>query len=58
MTSLAQANGRRVVVLVQGNRRPQPFAQHWPSHRLPNTGEDAATYGVSYALGYVQPRRL
>jgi hypothetical protein len=58
MTGLAKADGRRVVVLVQGNRRPQPFAQHWPSYRLPNTVGDAASYGVSYALGYVQPRRL
>jgi hypothetical protein len=50
MTSPAQADGRRVVVLVQGNRSPQPFAQHWPSHRLPITG--------GHAVSYVQPRRL
>jgi hypothetical protein len=58
MTSPAQADGRRVVVLVQGDWRPQPFAQQWPSHRLPNTVGDAVSYGVSYAVGYVQPRRL
>ena len=58
MTSPAQADGGRVVVLVEGNRRPQPFAQHWPSYRLPITVGDAASYAVSYGLGYVQPRRL
>jgi hypothetical protein len=58
MTSLAQADGRRVVVLVQGDWRPPPVAQRWPSHRLPTTVGDAVSYGVGYAVGFVQPRRL
>ena len=45
--SLAQAGGRRVVVLVHGGASPQPFAQAWPAHRLPeNTGR---------VVGYVEP---
>ena len=48
--SLAQAGGRRVVVLVSGGARPQPFAQYWPAHRLPKT--------TGRVVGYVEPRRL
>jgi hypothetical protein len=50
ITSLVQADGRRVVVLVHGGARPQPFAQHWPAHRLPKTARNVE--------GYVEPRRL
>jgi hypothetical protein len=48
--SLAQADSRRVVVLVQGGARPQPFAQYWPAHRLPKTAGNV--------VAYVEPRRL
>jgi hypothetical protein len=48
--SLAEAGGRRVVVLVSGGARPQPFAQYWPAHRLPKT--------TGRVVGYVEPRRL
>jgi len=44
MKSLTQADGRRVVVLMPGGRRPQPFAQGWPAHRLPGN-----------VVAYVQP---
>jgi hypothetical protein len=47
--SLTQADGRQVVVLLRGGSRPQPFAQHWPVHRLPRTAGDV--------VAYVQPRR-
>jgi hypothetical protein len=50
MRYLAQADGHRVVVLIQGRWRPQPFAQPWPAHRLPRTAGNV--------VGYVQPRRL
>jgi hypothetical protein len=46
--SLAQADGRRVVVLVHGGARPQPFARLWPAHHLPKTAGNA--------VGYVQPQ--
>ena len=49
MTSLAQADGRRVVVLVNGGVRPQTFAQPWAAHRLPKTAGNVA--------GYVEPSR-
>jgi hypothetical protein len=45
--SLAQAGGRRVVVLVPGDASPQPFAQTWPAHRLPKTS--------GHVVGYVEP---
>jgi hypothetical protein len=48
--SLVQAGGRRVVVLVQGGARPQPFAQQWPAYRLPKRAGNVE--------GYVEPRRL
>ena len=47
--SLVQADGRRVVVLVHGGARPQPFAQHWPAHRLPKRAGNVE--------GYVEPSR-
>jgi hypothetical protein len=49
MKSLTQAGGRRVVVLVSGGRRPEPFAQNWPAHRLPATAGNV--------VAYVQPQR-
>lgn len=49
LKSLTQAGGRRVVVLIQSGRPPQPFAQRWPVHRLP-----AAAGNV---VVYVQPTR-
>ena len=45
--SPAQADGRRVVVLVNGGARPQPFAQYWPAYRLPKTSGNV--------VGYVEP---
>ena len=48
--SLVQAGGRRVVVLVQGGVRPQPFAQQWPAYRLPKRAGNVEAY--------VEPRRL
>ena len=53
MTNLAQAGGRRVVVLVSAGARPQSFAQYWPAHRLPETAETAG--GM---VAYVEPRGL
>ena len=50
ITRLAQADGRRVVVLVHGGARPQPLAQHWPAHHLPKTAGNV--------VGYVEPGRL
>jgi hypothetical protein len=50
ITSLAQADGRRVVVLVHGGASPQPFAQQWPAHRLPKTSGNV--------VGYVEPGGL
>lgn len=50
MKDLAQADGRRVVVLMRGSALPQPFAQPWPAHRLPKTAGNV--------VGYVEPRRL
>lgn len=49
-TRLTPADGRRVVVLMHGRARPQPFAQHWPAHRLPKTAGDV--------VAYVEPRGL
>jgi hypothetical protein len=49
LRSLAPADGRQVVVLEHGGQLPQPFAQHWPAHRLPRTAGNV--------VGYVQPRR-
>jgi hypothetical protein len=50
MKSLAQADGRRVVVLVHGGTLPQPFARYWPAHSLPKTAGNVESY--------IQPRRL
>jgi len=47
ITSLAQADGRRVVVLVHSGARPQPLAQYWPAHRLPKTSGNV--------VGYIEP---
>jgi len=44
ITRLAPADGRRVVVLVRGDARPQPFARYWPAHRLPKTAGDVVAY--------------
>jgi hypothetical protein len=49
LKSLTQADGRRVVVLIQSGQRPQPFAQRWPVHRLPGTAGNVVVY--------VQPTR-
>jgi hypothetical protein len=49
LKSLTQADGRRVVVLIQRSQRPQPFAQRWPVHRLPRTAGNVVVY--------VQPTR-
>jgi hypothetical protein len=49
MKSLTQADGRRVVVLLQGGSRPEPFAQSWPAHRLPRTAGNVVVY--------IQPQR-
>jgi len=49
MKSLTQADGRRVVVLMQGGRLPRPFAQPWPAHHLPPAGN---------VVAYVQPTGL
>jgi hypothetical protein len=50
MKSLAQADGRRVVVLVHGRTPPPPFARDWPAHRLRKTTGNVESY--------IQPRRL
>src|SRR5215472_16289605 len=50
ITRLTPADGRRVVVLIRGGARPQPFAQYWPAHRLPKTAGDV--------VAYVEPRGL
>jgi hypothetical protein len=50
LKSLTQADGRRVVVLIQSGQRPQAFAQRWPVHRLPRTAGNVVVY--------VQPTRL
>jgi hypothetical protein len=50
ITRLTQADGRRVVVLMRGGASPQPFAQYWPAHRLPNTAGNV--------VAYVEPRGL
>jgi hypothetical protein len=50
MKSLAQADSRRVVVLMHGGAHPQPFAQYWPAHRLPKTAGNV--------VAYVEPGRL
>jgi hypothetical protein len=42
--SLTQADGRRVVVLIHGGSRPQPFAQRWPVRRLPRTAGNVVVY--------------
>ena len=47
---LVVAGAEDEVVLVSGGARPQPFAQYWPAHRLPNT--------TGRVVGYVEPRRL
>jgi hypothetical protein len=44
ITSLSQADGRRVVVLLQDGSRPEPFAQHWPAHRLPRAAGNVVAY--------------
>jgi hypothetical protein len=49
ITSLTQADGRRVVVLMPAGQRPQPFAQHWPAHRL--------SRAAGSVVAYVQPSR-
>ena len=49
LKSLTQAGGRRVVVLIQSDQRPEPFAQRWPVHRLPRTAGNVVVY--------VQPAR-
>ena len=49
LKSLTQAGGRRVVVLIQRDQRPESFAQRWPVHRLP-----AAAGNV---VVYIQPTR-
>jgi hypothetical protein len=50
ITRLTPADGRRVVVLMHGGARPQPFAQYWPAHHLPKTAGDV--------VAYVEPRGL
>lgn len=50
MKSLAQADGRQVVVLLHGNQHPQPFAQPWPAYHLPKTA------GNGNVVSYIQPR--
>jgi hypothetical protein len=50
MTNLAQAHGRRVVMLTQGGASPQPFAQYWPAHRLPEIAGDV--------VAHIEPRGL
>jgi hypothetical protein len=42
--SITQADGRRVVVLMRGGSRPQPFAQHWPAHQLPRASGNVVVY--------------
>jgi hypothetical protein len=49
-TGLTPADGRGVVVLVHAGARPQPFAQHWPAHRLSET--------AGHVVAYVEPRGL
>ena len=44
LKSLTQAGGRRGVVLIQSDRRPEPFAQRWPVHRLPRTAGNVVVY--------------
>jgi hypothetical protein len=51
LTSLAQADGRRAVVLLHSGQRPPPYAQHWPARSLPKTA------GNGNLVGYIQPRR-
>jgi hypothetical protein len=50
VTRLAPADGRRVVVLIRGGARPQPFARYWPAHRLPKT--------AGHVVAYVEPSGL
>jgi hypothetical protein len=50
ITSLTQAHGRRVVVLMPAGQRPPPFAQRWPAHRL--------SRAAGSVVAYVQPSRL
>jgi hypothetical protein len=47
MRNPAKAKGSRIVVLVQGGALPFPYAQGWPSHRLPGSGD---------VVAYIQPR--
>jgi hypothetical protein len=41
---LAHVDGHRVVVLINGGRRPPPFAQRWPARRLPRTAGNVVAY--------------
>ena len=50
ITRPAQADGRRVVVLVRGGARPQPFARLWPAHRMPKTAGNVVAYVEPQAL--------
>jgi len=50
VTHPPQPGGRLVVVLLRAGARPQPFAQYWPVHRLPET--------AGHLVAYIQPRSL
>jgi hypothetical protein len=47
MHTLLKAKDTRVVVLTQGGALPFPYAQSWPSHRLPGPGD---------VVAYIEPR--